>query len=157
MDDLCAAPHSITDGRMTAKKPLVAFLKKPKHVIKTFGPGNSVLLHNPEDYEALMERLLGDAQGTLDADQYFVAKRLENVAEVAPLDEQGRLRLSQVFLDRLGIKEKSARIYVVPAKRDGWLELYSEDEFKTTFDTAKDEWREALDRLILKWRARQTE
>lgn len=155
MENIPSAVHSITDGRLTLKKPHVDFLKNPPHVIVTFGPGNRVLLHNPTEYDQLIERLFGGTTGMLDADQYFVAQRLENVAEIAAIDDQSRMRLSQIFLDRMEIKEKSAKIYAVTAKRDGWLELHGAS-FNDSFDDAKDPWLRALSRLVTASRAKQT-
>ena len=146
------AIHSITDGRLTFKKPHLEYLGNPSSVDITLGPGKSILIHNPERRAQLVEQLLGGVEGMLDSNQYQVAMRLDNMADNAPVDEQGRLRIPPLYLKRAGLTDKSAKACLVPARRDGWLELYSETEFERIIDDPADPWREALDRVIENWR-----
>lgn len=156
-DTIGPAIHSITDGRLTFKKPHLEYLGNPQSVQLTFGPGHTVLIHNPDRRQQLVEQLLGGVQGMLDGDQYQVAMRLDNMADDAPVDDQGRIRIPVIYLKRAGLTDKTTKAYLVPARRDGWLELYSESEFERIIDDPTDPWREALDRLIMQWRQKQAQ
>jgi hypothetical protein len=70
-------------------------------------------------------------------------------------------------LERAGLDDKSAKgdksdkgakgvkACLIPRRRNGWLELYNQEEFKRIVDNPTDDWRNALDRLIVAWRSKQ--
>lgn len=155
------AIHSITDGRLTFKKPHLEYLENPTSVDITLGPGKSILIHNPAKRQRLVDELLGGDDGVLDSNQRRVAMRLDNMADSASIDEQGRIRIPALYLKRAGLVEKTVKAYLVPARREGWLELYDEAAFEAMLSASTDDeddaWSEALDAVIRAQRKREAE
>lgn len=152
------AIHSITDGRLTFKKPHLEYLGNPSCVDITYGPGKSILIHNPQRRSQMVEDLLGGVDGVLDTNHRRVAMRLDNMADSAPVDDQSRIRIPALYLKRAGLIEKTVKAYLVPARREGWLELYNEDAFEAMFEGDDDDaWDDALDAVIKAQRMRHSE
>lgn len=141
------ATQTVSDGRFTFKKPHLEFLGNPTQVDVSYGPGKSILIHNPERRRQFVDRLLGDVE-ILDSDETQVEFRLDNMCETVPIDEQGRMRIPGVFLERAALEEKGVKAYIIPSRRTGWLEIYNHANFLDRVDKPEDDWRQALDRVI---------
>ena len=81
--------------------------------------------------------------------------RLDSMSDSVPVDEQGRMRIPPLFLERAGLLDKGAKAYLVPRRRDGWLEVWNQDEFHRIVDDPTDPWRDSLDRVIMRWREQE--
>jgi len=149
------AIQSVTDGRLTFKKAHLEYLGNPECVDVTFGPGRSILIHNPQRRQELLDMLLADEEGLLDEDQNQIELRLDSLADPAPVDEQGRMRIPQVYLNRLQLPDKGAKVYLFRRRRNGWIEVWSEAEFDRMIDAPADVWQVALNRLVLRRRGTQ--
>jgi len=81
---------------------------------------------------------------------------MDDMAENVPVDDQGRLRIPATHLKWAGLTEKSVKAQLLPARADGWLELYSEPTFDEMLLSPIDPWREAYDRLVRRRREEQS-
>lgn len=149
--------QSITDGRLTLKKAHLEYLGNPSTIDVTFGPGRSILLHNPQRREALLEQILGAEQGPLDEDEMNVELRLDSMAEACPVDDQGRLRLGQTHLERGRLLEKGCKVVIFARRRNGWLEIWKAGEFDPMVENPADNWLSALNRLIQRGRGERAD
>lgn len=147
-ENIAPAIHSITEGRLTFKKSHLEYLDNPTAVDITFGPGRSILIHNPERRLALLRQLLGD-EPLLDSVQSQVEFRLDSMSDSVLVDEQSRIRIPAPFLNRARLTEKGAKAYLIPRRRNGWIEVWSEPEFDKIVDDPIDQWTEMLNRVIL--------
>lgn len=150
--------QTVTDGRLTLKKSHLEYLGNPASVDVTFGPGRSILIHESSRRKQMVETLLGTDEGPLDSDQSQVEFRLDSMAESVPVDDQGRMRLPAMHLDRAMLTEKGCKAYLVPRRRNGWLEVWNQQEFSRVVDDPTDNWLDSLNKVILRCRGeRQSE
>jgi DNA-binding transcriptional regulator/RsmH inhibitor MraZ len=144
--------QSVTNGRLTLKKAHLEYLGNPETVDVTFGPGHSILLHNPQRREQLINQILGDNPGPLDEDEMNIELRLDSMAEACAVDEQGRMRLGQTHLERGKLTEKGCKVVVFARRRNGWLEIWKLDDFDPMVNDSSDPWLSAFNRLIQRGR-----
>jgi DNA-binding transcriptional regulator/RsmH inhibitor MraZ len=144
--------QSVTDGRLTLKKPHLEFLGNPSSVDISYGPGNSILIHNPQRRQEFLKKVLPPPGTPLTDAEDFVDRRVASGGMEAGVDDQGRLRIDRVYLVRAGLTEKGATAYLLPRTGDGWIEVWNEAGFQASFDNREDQWREALSALALKSR-----
>ena len=144
--------QSIADGRLMLKKPHLEFLGNPPTVDISYGPGNSILIHNPQRRQEFLKKVLPPQGTPLTDAEDFVDRRLGSGSTEIPVDDQGRIRIDKVYLVRSGLTEKGATAYLLPRIGDGWIEVWNEEGYRDSFDNRKDEWREALSALALKSR-----
>lgn len=144
--------QSITDGRLTLKKPHLEFLGNPAAVDVSYGPGSSILIHNPQRRQEFLKKVLPPPGTPLTAAEDYVDRRVGSGGAETPLDDQGRMRVDKVYLVRAGLTEKGATAYLLPRTGDGWIEVWNEAGFSASFDNRDDDWREALSALAMKSR-----
>jgi DNA-binding transcriptional regulator/RsmH inhibitor MraZ len=144
--------QSITDGRLSLKKPHLEFLGNPASVDISYGPGNSILIHNPQRRQDFLNKVLPPQGTPLTDAEDFVDRRVGSGGMEIPVDDQGRIRIDRVYLVRAALIEKGATAYLLPRTGDGWIEVWSEENFQASLDNREDQWREALGALAARLR-----
>ena len=146
--------QAITDGRLTLKRPYLDFLDNPPVVDITYGPGNSFLIHNPAWREEFVNKVLPPKGMPLNQDEDFVDRRLNSGRREAPVDEQGRIRIEQVYLGWAGLMAKS-QAYLMPRDHHRWIEVSNEEGYYNSLRSSDDRWQEALNNVVEKLRRDQ--
>lgn len=152
-DDQALAPNpgpvdqAITDGRLTLKKPYLDFLGNPKVVDISYGPGKSILIHNPERRKDFVDKVLPPRGKPLNRDESFVERRLNSGTKPTPVDDQGRIRIEQVYLGWAGLMAKS-QAYLMPRDHHQWIEVWNEEGYHQSLSGMEDAWEEALNNVV---------
>jgi len=148
MDDpIGTSQQSVTNGRLTLKKPHLEFLGNPSEVILTYGPGRAILILAKPKWLEFKSRILGEeGSGLLSEDQMLVERRLVSNAALCEIDEQSRLRVPATHLRRGKLEEKSSKAQLVPSPHSGWIELWNAEEYDRVMDEEDAEYRAAFSR-----------
>lgn len=148
-DDLGPVIQTLTDGRLTLKPPQRGFLGNPPQVDATMGPANAILLHNCDRRLQLLEQIVRIPEGKgPNKDQLNVRLRLDGLKHTCQVDDQGRLRLPEMLLELAGLTDKSCKVFLVPDRVNGWLEIWPQEDFKAFFKNPQDQWLDSLNSLI---------
>ncbi len=146
-----ASIQTLTDGRLTLKQAHLEYLELPADDLSidiTYGPDKCILIHNPARREQLVEEILGKVSIIPDEEEGEVELRLDSVAQTVPVDDQGRLRVPEVFLKFGGMTEKSCRVCLLPRRKSGWLEIRTESNYDAYVANPEDRWMRTLGRVL---------
>lgn len=137
----------INDGRLTLKKSYLEFLGNPSKVDISYGPGRCILIHNPERRKAFVKQILPPLGEPLNKDESFVELRLNSEVKETPVDDQGRLRIEQVYLEWAGLTGKT-KVYLRPRVRHLWIEVWNAEGYFGSLEKPDDPWEDALNRVV---------
>ncbi|NPV48730.1 MAG: hypothetical protein HPY69_17460 [Armatimonadetes bacterium] len=155
-----ASIQTLTDGRLTLKQAHLEYLELPPDNLSidlTFGPDKCILIHNPAKREQLVNEILGNVSIIPDEEESEVELRLDSVATNVPVDEQGRLRIPELFLKFGDMLPRSCRVCLLPRRKSGWLELRTESNFDAWVANPDDRWMRILGRVLREARGEQRE